>query len=211
MGARLSIPDLFGEQPATLPPDGEKGRVERGAFYTDDRLALAIARVLRDELGIVPSNVFEPGCGGGAFLRAAAATWASADLVGIDLVPACTGPGGVVTGDLFAIRRVMRPGAGFSLALGNPDFGIAERVVRHCLENVVTDGGHVAMLLRLSFWESADRVPLFRAYPVRAFASVAQRQSFTGDGGADKVGLGLYVWQRGFTGRGELLQPLVWR
>ena len=42
--------DLFGEQPATEPADGEKGRLERGAFFTPDALALAICKTLAAEL-----------------------------------------------------------------------------------------------------------------------------------------------------------------
>lgn len=198
--------DLFGDQPETQPPDakpaGEKRA--RGAYFTNDALALAICRSLYSEFGIYPGSVFEPGCGGGAFLRAAHQTWPAAQLLGVDLVPCCEGPGRVETRDLFETR------GSFDLSVGNPDFGIAERVARHCMGQL-TPRGWLALLLRLSFHESAERVPLFTDFPLRAFQPVAQRQTFTGDGATDKVGLGVFVWQDGFRGRGELLPPLLWR
>ena len=201
--------DLFGQQPATQPLDGEKGRKERGAFFTDDRLALEIARVVERRLlpfcntgGDV--RIFEPGCGGGAFLRAAASVWPGEDLYGVDLLPACDGPGRVEQRDLFDVRGE------FDLCIGNPDFGIAAEVVRHCM-CLLAQGGFVAFLLRLSFLESADRVPLYRDFPLRYFQPIAQRQSFTGEGQTDKVGLGLFVWKKGHAGPGEVYQPLEWR
>lgn len=205
--------DLFGEQPATQPPDakpaGEKR--ERGAYYTDDRLARAICTTLRGYMGGGIEAIFEPGCGGGAFLRAANATWPRSSLFGVDLVLACTGPGVVAQRDLFDVKG-QPGGAPFDLCLGNPDFSIAERVVRHCMTIVARPPwGHVAMLLRLSFLESAERVAFFNEFPLRMLQPIAQRQSFTGEGQSDKVGLALYVWTNGFKGRGEILPPLVWR
>ena len=199
--------DLFGEQrPAVLPLDGEKGQKERGAFFTPDALALAIARTLGSSLGIVgPDRIFEPGCGGGAFLRAARETWPAALLDGVDLLPACSGPGHVEQRDLFTVEDH------YDLVLGNPDFAIAEKVVRHCLK-LVPEGGHVALLLLASFEESAGRVPLFNEFPLYARQMIAQRASFTADGATDQRPYALFVWRRGFAGseyRG--LRPLVWR
>ena len=203
--------NLFGTPEVnTQPLDGEKGRKERGAFFTDDRLALEIARVVERRLlpncdeGAPEPRVFEPGCGGGAFLRAAARTWPREQLLGVDLLPACDGPGVVEQRSLFDVRGP------FDLCLGNPDFGIAAEVVRHCM-GILAPGGFVAFLLRLSFLESADRVQLYRDFPLRLFQPIAQRQSFTGEGQTDKVGLGLFVWKQGHAGPGEILSPLVWR
>lgn len=197
--------DLFGHAaPATEPPDGEKGQEERGAFYTPDLLALAICAAVRD-LGAAPEFILEPGCGGGAFLRAAHETWPDASLLGVDLVPACAGPGSVVQQDLFTLKVPE-----YDLIVGNPDFGIAELVVRHCL-GLLVPGGHLAFLLRAAFLGSSGRVPLYRDFPLRYFQPIAQRPSFTSDGKTDPMEYGLYVWQQGFEGRGELLPPLVWR
>lgn len=193
---------------ATQPPDGKRGRERRGAYFTDDRLALAACAAVKSAgLWIGPSpHILEPGCGGGAFLRAAETTWPKrASLLGVDLVPACSGPGQVARGNVFAVKDER-----FDLVIGNPDFGIAENVVRHCAD-LLAPGGVVAFLLRLSFWETPARAQLFADLPLRAYATVSQRQSFTEDGVTDKLGLGLFIWQQGFHGRGEILPPIVWR
>lgn len=203
--------DLFGApEIATQPPDalpaGE--RRERGAYYTPDALALAICRTLDNVIAPSPETILEPGCGGGAFLRAARAVWPLAGLVGLDLVPACDGPGAVLVGDIFKFTPA-EVKADTDLVLGNPDFAIAEKVVRHCLD-LLAPGGHLAFLLRASFLGSSARVPLYAAHPLRYLQPIAQRPSFTG-GGSDPMEYALFVWQQGHTGRGEILPPLVWR
>jgi hypothetical protein len=109
-GGAQAVKDLFGqEQIAVVPLDGEKGQIERGAFFTPGALALAICRTLKG-LGVAPGSIFEPGCGGGAFLRAADATWPAASLFGVDLLPACEGPGVVCAGPVQG-QRPVRPRA----------------------------------------------------------------------------------------------------
>lgn len=197
--------DLFGAPShAVVPPDGEKGRTERGAFYTPDALALALCRSLKDNLRFNPCSILEPGCGGGAFLRAARATWPAAELHGVDLVPACTGPGLVEQCDLFTVTRSV------DLVLGNPDFGIAERVVRHGL-SIVPPRGAVAFLLRTAFLGSEGRIALYADRPLYALQPIAQRPSFTADGKTDPMEYALFVWRRDLGGYGMLLPPLVWR
>lgn len=196
---------LFGPTIATQPPDalptGEKRA--RGAYYTPDALARAITRTLGDIIA-PPMGILEPGCGGGAFLRAAHDEWRRASLLGIDLVPACDGPGRVLTGDLFKLQDSVE------LVLGNPDFGIAEKVMRHGMK-LLPWGGHLAFLLRTSFLSSSGRVELYREFPLRYLQPIGQRPCFTGDGKTDPMEYALFVWQQGFTGRGEILPPLVWR
>lgn len=194
--------------PATQPPDalpaGQKRA--RGAYYTPDALALAICGSLVGSCGIAAErSILEPGCGGGAFLRAASRTWPGAGLRGIDLVPACEGPGIIEQRDLFGVQLWRE----YSLVLGNPDFGRAEEIVRHCLD-LRAPGGHLAFLLRLNFLGSKSRADLYREHPLRYFQPVSGRPSFTG-GGTDASEYGLFVWEQGFKGRGEILPPLVWR
>ncbi len=197
--------DLFGrEEIATQPPDGARGQEQRGAFYSPDALALAICGMLKAE-GIEPGSILEPGCGGGAFLRAAARTWPQASLLGVDLLPACRGPGKVLKQDLFKVRGA------FDLVLGNPDFGIAEAAVRHGL-SLLAPGGHLAFLLLASFEETIGRVPLFADFPLWLRQMIAQRASFTDDGQTDQRAYATFVWKHGARGRVYRgLQPLVWR
>jgi hypothetical protein len=198
--------NLFAGGVAIEPPDGDKGREERGAHYTPDALALALCRTVRDYVDPAPARIFEPGCGGGAFLRGAHATWPTAELVGVDLLPACTGPGRVETGDLFAVYEP------FDLVIGNPDFSIAEEVVRHCMK-LVKPYGHVALLLLSSFEESRERVPFWKEYPLFLRQAIgAPRPCFRADGQTDMRPYALYVWRDGHAGtmyRG--LPPMVWK
>jgi hypothetical protein len=153
-----------------------------------------------------PRKILEPGCGGGAFLRAADKTWPSRrELVGVDLEPACSGPGEVWRGDLF----LFEPSTKWDLILGNPPYGLAEKAVRHCL-SILPTGAHLAFLLRMSFLASQKRVPLFREHPLFAFWPIAGRPSFTG-GGSDTSEYGLFLWRKGFAAPGVLMQPLEWK
>jgi hypothetical protein len=190
----------------TIAPDGKKGQAERGAFYTPDLLAQAVCNSLFDEGIEYPRSVLEPGCGGGSFLRAANATWPAANLIGIDLVPACTGPGSVVTGDFLGVVKQIE---GWDLIVGNPDFGQAEAFIRRSLE-LVRPGGHVAFLLRLSMLGTKTRVALYTEYPLFSLQPITPRPSFIG-GATDSSEYGKFVWQRGFQGRGSVLPPLVWK
>lgn len=198
--------DLFGSTVATQPPDalpaGEKRA--RGAYYTPDALARAIAKTLKPLRELFPrERMLEPGCGGGAFLRAARATWPDIELTGVDLLPACDGPGAIFTGD------VLKHHGSYNLILGNPDYGLAEEIVRHCM-TMLEPGAHLAFLLRAAFLGSTGRVALYREFPLRYLQPIAQRPSFTGVG-SDPMEYALFVWQQGFQGNGEILPPLVWR
>lgn len=198
--------DLFPREYAIEPPDGDKGKEERGAHYTDERLALAICISLRDCLGIGPRTIFEPGCGGGAFLRAAHATWPDAKLYGVDLLPACRGPGVVEQRDLFTVTD------SFDLVLGNPDFAIGELVVRHALKHA-KEGGLVALLLLADFEGSVGRGPFWNEHPTLARQHIgSSRPSFREDKQTDMRPYAEFVWRKGWLGpdhRG--LPPLAWK
>lgn len=188
-------------------------RNEHDAYFTPDELAAGVVASLRGA-GLwldAAGKVLEPGCGGGAFLRAARAAWPYAYLRGIDLDPKCDGPGTVEKRDFFGVQLW----GDYDLILGNPPFVDGVRFVRHSLDLVKT-GGHVAFLLPLSFlggpMAGADlsRRRLWADLPLRAFAQIMPRPSFTGGGTAAQE-YGVMIWRKGFKGRGELLPPLVWR
>ncbi len=201
--------DLFGPTVNTEPIDGEKGRTERGAFFTPDALALAICQELNKDP--IRRNIatdgfmLEPGCGGGAFLRAAHKTWPHMCLDGIDLLPACKSPGHVVQGDVFKLVS-----GDYDLILGNPDFSVAGEMVRHCM-GLLHQGGVLALLLRCGFEMSNERIPLFSDFPLLARAAIPQRPSFISSGATDRYDYALFVWQQGHQGTGHLLPPIIWR
>jgi hypothetical protein len=138
-------------------------------------------------------------------LRAANKTWPSAELLGIDLVPCCEGPGTVRKQDFFAKALDSER---FSLCLGNPPFDMAEEFIARSL-HLVTDGGYVAFLLRLAL-AAGKREVIYPANPLWMLDPVIPRPSFTG-GGSDKAQeYGLLVWKRGH--RGDFFgRRLVWK
>lgn len=186
-------------------------RAERNpddSYDTPPALALSICAALRPLLPI-PTDVLEPGCGSGSFLRAIATTWPAASSIGVDIrprvagaVPRCS----VVTADFLAQRVGPTPG----LVVGNPPFLLAEQFARRAL-SLVAHRGHVAFLLRLSFLSGEKRLPFWREHPLRFLVPIAGRPSFTGDGCTDASEYAVLCWQRGHDGRGEILPPLEWR
>lgn len=197
--------DLFGHGIATQPRDAKPlGKYrDRGAYFTPDNLALCICRELL-ALGVQPRTILEPGCGGGAFMRAAAIVWPKADVLGIDLVPECHGPGRVVQQDFF--DKI--DGAPFDLVLGNPTFKFALAFIRRSL-TLINDGGHVAFLLRAAL-AAGRRKGLYDRNPLWRYDPVVPRPSFTG-GKTDKAQeYSSFIWKDGhkgdFTGR-----RLVWK
>lgn len=201
--------NLFGEDSiATAPVDaaplGEYR--ERAAYFTPDSLALRICTELRD-LGIKPKRILEPGCGGGAFLRAAAIRWPAAHLTGIDLAPHCEGPGEVLHGDVFGPMP-----SDFDLVVGNPPFTHAEEFIHRGLE-LVKPGGYVAFLLRMALAGGVRKL-IYPENPPWFLGPIVPRPSFTG-GGSDKAQeYGLIIWRRGhdggFTGK-RIVNRGVWR
>jgi SAM-dependent methyltransferase len=195
---------LIPREYAVEPPDGDKGREERGAHYTPRVLAMAMCRSLKAATGIEPKTILEPGCGGGAFLFAADATWPKASLLGVDLLPACIGPGVVVERDLFDVEGP------FDLIVGNPDFTHAESIVRHCFAQLAP-GGLLALLLLSDFEGSKGRLPFWSGQPLYMRQAIGgARPSFREDGQTDMRPYAMHVWKEGHRGNYIGLPPLDW-
>lgn len=67
-----------------MAPSKPKHIAEFGDFQTPDALANEVLALLR-RLGMSPRSIFEPSCGRGAFLAAAAETFPDAKLFGLDI------------------------------------------------------------------------------------------------------------------------------
>jgi len=189
------------------------------AYYTNPALASAITTTLA---GLIPapSVVIEPSCGGGAFLSAARATWPDCPaLLGYDVrqeaVDALKVRGGVGADHVGRLDWLDPTWAGpgidhADLILGNPPYLDAQQHIETSLTRLA-EGGHLAFLLRLSLLGGAERARTLWARPgLRYLQTVSPRPSFTGTGN-DTADVAVFVWQRGFTGRAEILPPLVWR
>lgn len=78
----------------------------------------------------------------------------------------------------------------------NPPFYLAEDIIRKALDDVFPDG-FVVMLLRLNFYGSKKRKPLFDRYMPKYSFIHHKRISFTG-GQTDSIEYQHCVWQKGF-------------
>jgi hypothetical protein len=89
-----------------------------------------------------------------------------------------------------------RHGYQFALALGNPPYSIAEKIIRKALD----EADIVAMLLRTGFLGSDERVDFWRTVGANpALYVLPDRPSFDGIG-SDSATYAWFVWGEGFSG-----------
>lgn len=89
----------------------------------------------------------------------------------------------------------------FDLVVGNPPYGKARQFVEDAMA-VLRPGGWLMFLLRLGFLAGQARAKeLYRQYPLRHCAVLAQRPSFSGDGKTDAEEYGIFFFQKGFVGQ----------
>ena len=161
--------------------------------------AWCVDRLLDDcggELFAGASEVLEPTVGDGAIVRACQA-WHERNRwerrwgwTGVELresaVDSRTGLARLVEGVDF---RTWEPNCTFDLAVGNPPFALAESIVRHALKLST----RVAMLLRVGFLGSEERVAFWREHGDVALRVLPNRPSFDGEG-TDSSTYGWFVW-----------------
>lgn len=197
----------------------EKERSAFDFYPTPDGLALACCAHLDDHMlaiGVdIDGLIIEPSCGAGPFVRAARATWPSTRIRAFDIRPDAAEQM-KDSGAEFEVRNSLSRWGGRlpNLIIGNPPYSAAEAHIR-CALAQLAPGGTLAFLLRLGFFGSDERVPFFREHPVHALAPIAQRPSFTADGGTDGADYGLFVWIRPWgletPPPARLLPPIVWK
>ena len=184
------------------PPPKGRDRLDR--YYTPDALARScVACVpLRDG-----DRVLEPSAGGGAFLRALAGAQPTLDVSAVDIDPNAPAAKAfpVEQIDFLSYRNNGEP---FDWVIGNPPYNNAERHVRHAL----TMSHGVAMLLRLAFMESLERVALWKGIGgcLREVRVLAARPSFT-KGGTDATAYGWFVWHRRHRGPARIVPGWEWK
>lgn len=143
-------------------------------------------------------RILDLGAGPGVWGQAVRVRWPNAFIHGVELrdIP---NPGSY---DLWS-RIDMRSWAAvyacptFDLVLGNPPYSLDEEAVRIGLDRVCS-GGHVMMLLPITFLTSQSRRDgLYAEYPLRYYAQFSQRISWNGSGKTPPRDHALYVWQKG--------------
>lgn len=213
-------------------------RIPRDAYYTDQRVALALTTRLVAWAGEVTiDTVLEPSVGRGAWAAAIKRCSPRACVFGIDVDPDAN------RADLtaFSCGDFMRQSTiakfapeFFDLVLGNPPYARLEEdlggnptgrlgpsqkpIMEECASlhviralEVVRVGGIVAFLLRAGFFEGRDRGDLFSTGeipPPAAIWKLGARPSFVG-GATDSCPYEFVVWRRGFTGTTALQWPPV--
>lgn len=177
-------------------------RRARDAYFTPVPLARAIVARLAEVLP-APSSVLEPSAGAGAFMDAAATSWPTARVAGVDIEPRRTS---IARGNFLSTECAP---AECALVLGNPPYIEAEAFVRRALD-VVAPGGHVAFLLRAGFLHGKKRGAWVQKH-LRLYIPLAERPSFTDDGRTDASEYSVFVWRRDHDWPPMIAAPLFWR
>ena len=111
------------------------------------------------------------------------------------------GYGGI---DLFEIEKTEATNI-----ISNPPFFCATEVIEKCID-LIPEGGNVAMILKLSFLESARRYPFWKGTPLKKVYIFCKRVVFWNeilqldDGKRGKhngtIPFAWYIWEKGYKG-----------
>lgn len=191
-----------------------KKRVKNDFYPTPVELAFKITELVASLIDRPIKLVIEPSAGTGAFIRAAKKVWPDVPAAGVDINPEmkqhlyAAGADGVHIGDWCeAVSLGLAPG---TLILGNPPFSLAQKHIA-ASNLALTKGDFNAMLLRMSFMGSRERVPFWSQFPARYLIPLVPRPKFIPGKSGDNAEYGVFIWQAGYTGTTELLPVLVWK
>ena len=192
-------------------------RIDLDAYFTPEALAVALVERVAALMPTAPAVIWEPHCGGGAFVRAAHACWGgAAEIVAFDITPTRRAAVEPLARFEWMDWLGQLPGVSLKradLIIGNPPYTGAADHVERAVERVAP-GGFVAFLLRAAFLSSAERLrgvsasgPTGRG--LHSVHFIAPRPSFTGTG-SDNSEYALCVWQRGNLAPATVGAPLFW-
>lgn len=199
-------------------------RRDKDLYETPSDCSMAICKRLEAvlKLGDDP-RIIEPSAGSGSFVKAARAVWPQAIILAVDLHHEngkALHKAGATSYTTGRWQGQDVGGFGADLIVGNPPFSEAEEHFRHAF-NVVAPAGYVALLLPTSFlcsqtrckdlWRPTNAGGLIGFGGLRYFFPIAERPSFTDDGGTDMTEYGVFVWKRNFSMNPEILPPLWWK
>jgi hypothetical protein len=170
---------------------------------TPEPLAFEICRRIHEVLGAFsPQRILEPSAGDGPFVKAARHFWPNAEIIAVE-------PRGVCREKLFdaganqVYSEYLDPKQieeiDPNLVIGNPPYSQAENHIRM----ILNFGSHLdlAFLLKLSFYESKERLDFWQKYPELWMAPIVPRPGFKlnkqGKKGTDSQAYGLFCWVAG--------------
>lgn len=135
-------------------------------------------------------GVLEPNVGDGAIIRALGQATAPIHVTGVELRRDALYPDTQVDDHFEGVDfRTWIPQRRYDLAIGNPPFSLAEEILRR----VFTMASITAMLLRLNFLGSEDRIPFWKSFPRPAVRVIPERISFDGEG-SDSDYCAWFIW-----------------
>jgi hypothetical protein len=197
-------------------------RVKNDFYPTPMELSSAIIQTLASFIQ-PPKWVIESSAGTGSFIQAARAQWPHVYITGVDVDPLMgdamrtAGANQVVIGDW---ERIIQPQKDLEvLMVGNDPFNLQ---VAHILAGLRAQkvGQWHAKIGRMSLMGSRERVDFWKQHPCRLMFPLVPRPNFqkgmrdeeTGKlKGGDNSEYMLYVWGKGFTGKAQIYEPIVWR
>lgn len=205
-------------------------RVKNDAYYTPDRLAVAIVKNTIEHFEGVLSSclarprerliVLEPHVGGGAFARAARQYDAECLIQGLDIDPLAAG---FQDCDTWEAADFLEHALDAHLVIGNPPFArdtgrrsrttgkpIMEAIWHRHVEQAIACAPLVVMLLRMGVLEGSSRKDWWRRHPPTRVDVLTTRPSFSPDNGTDNSAYGIFTWSAGHVGA-PTLGWLDWR
>lgn len=212
---------------AHLPPESspqpkakKQKRQPHENYPTPPEVALAITQRVAQFVGEVPF-VVEPSAGSGAFIRAARTVFPKAVITAVDIRPTAglclaAGADGFYCDDWLNYLRIeggLSPG---TLVIGNPPFrceghgAAGDLATMHVLATLdsLAAGSWLAFLLPLSYFGGQHRaLRVWARRDLRAWFQLPRRPSFIG-GGTANAEYAVFIWQAGFKGNAENLEPL---
>lgn len=145
-----------------------------------------------------PQWILDPCAGTGVWGKMARERWRNAQIVGFDIRPLSRPKyyDWWGRGDFLTIGETPI----FDVVIANPPFKFAEEFVHHSL-NCTVKGGHVLMLMKLSFLASVGRYALYKwDAPPKTVYVCCDRPSFGWGGGTATYDYCFIHWQKGYAG-----------
>lgn len=165
-------------------------------FYPTPDWAICITEPILSALP-PPGLILEPSAGDGRVVKFLAERFPDAGVYGIEIDPERANAAGVVLGDFLAVEIPPM----YDLVMTNPPFASAMPFVQKALASI-RSAGHVLMLLRLGFLESAKRSGWLSEHMPDVFV-LDSRPSWHG-GGSDKAAYAWFLWGKAPRSEGRI-------